>query len=401
MASFASPRFGIVIRVPQADQDGEVLAQNSRRLLFPLREWTDQQAQPFIGAAVEFKCIAAPQNPARRVATIVRPAPLDWQSGTVTRVTSEPYGFLRLDNGVNVYFVWECVNADMLRENDRVRCAAVPGRDSRWFALAVEPEVCPAVPSSAIATDGTIGVCTQKGARMNKSVNDDAFFICELESGEAWLLAVADGVSYPANGWWASDKCMELLWQTVGSYEEDLRKRGAAGVELMRQWICEIRELFLGERLKAPMPYKDVTSTLSYACVFGHRILYAHCGDTRLYVADPVGGFKPQAVIANDLIERGKSRSKLGRGALINHIGSPDTNWDPIVGEATIPQDGVLLLCTDGVIAGEKATEKFLRLSQSLKDPGTLQDRVTAAVERVAILGETDDLTLIAFQPGA
>jgi serine/threonine protein phosphatase PrpC len=410
-----APRFGVVVYVQPERRFGRIHAQNGQSLTFLFNEWSGPTDVPEVPTAVQFQTAPHPRESARLVARRIRPVQIDWLTATVISV-GPTYGFLRLsDDGRSVYFDTQCAMPQDLRQGEAVRCMAVEGRDDETlFALAVDRA--DPLPESvttlvAVPTDRTavpmadtnrlqVGACTQRGTRPGKSVNDDSFLIYRLCDEKLWLLAVADGVSRPnPNGWWASDKCMELLWRTLPAYEARVLQPDRPELEILHDWINEIHEGFLRERRPgraALADYLGATSTLTFAVVTSREIFYAHCGDTRIYLSDPSRGQKLVPVIAQEQIDSQKRKAN----ELIGTIAALDRNWRPVVGRAVIPAGGLVLLCSDGVIGGDLSLEKFNCLPKFLGDPGELQERVSAAVAGVAALGETDDLTLIALQPG-
>lgn len=262
-----------------------------------------------------------------------------------------------------------------------------------------------AAPGPNLAPMPAIGAFTRKGTRAGKSVNEDAFLVAPIAEGQLWLLAIADGVTNSEQSWWASNKCMELLWRSRSQYERELldvleaapsRTAEKKQKEIMKQWLQEIHKDFVQSRRKAPTEFQKATSTLTYAVVCDRQFFWAHCGDTRLYKLPPSGSLSK--VIADRFLSRDKDRK------LANHIGASSRDWEPIVGQDAIPANGLLILCSDGLISGNEKLQKTellktLRYTQGNLQKGNLQKRVVEITERVADGGETDDLTSIAFQP--
>jgi serine/threonine protein phosphatase PrpC len=246
-----------------------------------------------------------------------------------------------------------------------------------------------------------IGVSTRKGTSAGKSVNEDAFFIAPIAGDKMWLLAIADGVTGYPHGWWASNKCAELIWRTLPNYEEKLLSPNSSesGEKIMQQWLNEIHEIFCTERRDEPKEkYKEATSTLTFAVVRESNFFWAHCGDSRLYALSPYGELSPAFPLDDQ-----KSKSGEERTSLSNHIGAPPEDWKGISGSDTIPPDGLLILCSDGVISGNEGFQK-INILKTIRDwTENLQKGVEEITKKLADLGETggetDDLTLIAFQP--
>jgi serine/threonine protein phosphatase PrpC len=242
------------------------------------------------------------------------------------------------------------------------------------------------------------GAVSQRGSRTAKSVNDDAFLISELPGG-LWLLAVADGVSKPSHGWWASDKCTELLWRSADGFSRKLEAADSRDreLELMNEWIRSIHEDFIAERRRQSLTdYQSATTTLTFAIVRGRHLLYANSGDTPLYVFQKQrGGLKKVIDVW------ASSRSKLrGQVHLTQHMAASTKNWRPMVGTTELQRGDLVVVCSDGVASGDRWTEKHSLLNRGLGDEHRdLQTRVAGVLTQIAELGEADDLTLLAFQP--
>lgn len=244
-----------------------------------------------------------------------------------------------------------------------------------------------------------IGVSTRKGTSPSKSVNEDAFLIAPMAGGQMWLLAIADGVTNSSNSWWASNKCVELIWRTLPNYEHQFLDpdTSESKKKIMEQWLNDIHNSFLKERQKDLADFKGATSTLTFAVAGEGKFFWGHCGDSRLYKLSPSGKLLSAFSVGDQ-----KSKSKESRGVLLNHIAAPPKEWKTkfIVGGDSIPADGMLVLCSDGVISGNEDLQKTNLILTLREFKDNLQKRVDEITEQIADLGETDDLTLIAFKPG-
>jgi serine/threonine protein phosphatase PrpC len=239
---------------------------------------------------------------------------------------------------------------------------------------------------------------SQRGHRVSKSVNDDAFLVSDLPGG-LWLLAVADGVSKPSHGWWASDKCTELLWRSARDFAPILLEAADRDQDqnAMGDWIRSVRDDFLAERRRQSLvDYQSATTTLTFAVVRGRRVLFANCGDTPLYF------FKKKLGSLKKVIDVwARSRGKVhGQTHLTQHMAASKKDWHPMVGSAELDSGDLVVLCSDGVASGDRSNEKHQLLNAGLGDQRRdLQQRVTSVVSQIAELGEADDLTLLAFRP--
>jgi serine/threonine protein phosphatase PrpC len=385
---------GVIIRIDPGKRFGLLCTTESRLLPFRFAEYQGQAGSIVPPLPALFDAAPHPHQAGRTVAVRVRSLPLRGMVPTPGVISGlfARYGFLDLLDGRQGFFSLDCVTVESPQVGASVRGVLVPGRDNRLFALTLEL----ADPATAVppVPRGRIGAASFKGRRGTKSVNDDAFLIHPLAGGKMWLLAVADGVSNPANGWWASDKCMELLWRSLPTYEPQLLGLPEQRQDTMQRWMEDVREKFLHERSNALREFQSASSTLTFAVVHDGQVLYANSGDTPLYRFDRADN-RLHALIRNVL-----SRSRGDGAGLVQHIGAPAREWRARFGEEPLPEGSVVVLCSDGVAPGGNELPKQPRIEKGLADPRRpLQECVTEILTQIAELGETDDLTLIAFRP--
>jgi hypothetical protein len=275
--------YGIIIQVNEERRFGLIRPAEGRSSALPFlfTEFlgAEEELQPPL--AVTFTEAPHPRDRARKVAREVRPATgVPSVAGEITWL--EPsYGFVRLADGRDAYFPRFCTAEEDLQRGQRVECAVIPGKGGRMCALALRRATAASRPAPS-APVVACGAASQRGSRATKSVNDDAFLVNEVQGG-LWLLAVADGVSKPSHGWWASDKCTELLWCSARVFAPRLDEAAERDQELkvMGEWIRSVHEEFIAERRRQFLAdYQSATTTLTCAVVRGRHVLYANSGDT-------------------------------------------------------------------------------------------------------------------------
>ncbi|MBI4028443.1 MAG: protein phosphatase 2C domain-containing protein [Verrucomicrobia bacterium] len=412
--------YGVVSNMNELRRYGQVIAADGR--IFPFL-YDDCEGSPdeIKWQPIQFDVVPHPWQPDRQVAKRVRPAgALPEHTGRVALLRGT-YGFISIKNAERVFFFRQL--APRLKEGDAVTCTAVPGKAHHLFALTVartEEGVGTPLGGTPRAGDAqhkgqatpvrtgkltlpmspTVAAATRFGNRHGKDVNEDAFLVLPILGGEAWLLVVADGISRPENGWWASDKCMELIWRSLPDVEQQLLQKKGGEQQAVSEWLDRLHRDFLRER-RSQMndEFKQSSSTLTMAIVRGHDVFWAHCGDSRLYVLDPEESRLKGAFSENLNTQRSSNRYS-GRG-LSSHIAANGTDWNPLSDHLTIPEDGLLLLCSDGVVSrdSELKIAKSTVLKGLLTPAGSLQSAVSEALDRIRAAGETDDLTLVAFKP--
>jgi len=395
--------YGTVVRLEEARRFGYIRPADSHSYALPFlfSEFAGSEEDLQVPLAVTFREAVHPRDVARKVACEVRLATdVPTIAGEISGVWPS-YGFVRLADDRDAYFPRYCTSERDLQWGQRVECAVIPGKDDRMFALTLRRAAAPAPGPKRAATSPrvvTCGAASQRGKRASKSVNDDSFLVSELAGG-MWLLAVADGVSKPSHGWWASDKCTELLWRSASEFAPRLLDASDRDQELtvMGDWIRLIHEDFLSERRRQTLPdYQSATTTLTYVVIRARRVLYANSGDSPLYVFQKKRGSLKKVI---DVWAR--SRGKVhGQTHLTQHMAASKKEWHPQSGTADLEPGDLLVLCSDGVASGDRSNEKHQLLNRSLADNRRdLQQRVTDVLAQIAEMGEADDLTLLAFKP--
>ncbi|MEI6807631.1 MAG: protein phosphatase 2C domain-containing protein [bacterium] len=410
--------FGVVSNLNDDRRYGRIIVADGTNVPFLYDDYEDKDVPPTIWQAVGFEVVPHRWDSTRQVAKKVRPTVgLPTQVGQVSLVRGS-HGFVSITNGDGVFFLTQI--APGLKPGDTVICTAVPGRDNHLFALtvakteAVAGMECPAfsqakelqprcrrIAARSPPSGSLIAAATKGGNRHGKDVNEDAFLVQPLIGGDAWLLIIADGISRTENAWWASDKCIELIWRSLPDIEQQLIQNRGNEQKIVSAWLDQIHRDFLHERNSQPTDFQQSSSTLTMALVRGRDVFSAHCGDSRLYVLNSkAGGAELKGVFSADLeTQRGVTRSH--RVGLRSHIAAKGADWNPLSDQRVIPENGLLLLCSDGVIARDHDLKgaKSKELTNLLSVHGDIQHAVTAALDRIQAAGENDDLTLIVFRP--
>lgn len=413
--------YGVIDNINITKRYGRVYSADGSFFTFLLDEYRENGvACPKVGQAVKFDIEPHPWEAGRQVAVNVHDVcDLQQQMAKVT-LLREGYGFLRLDSGEGVFFLTKM--APNLLVGDTVNCTVVPGRDKHLFALTVAEARQPVGASPRLAKAGTlpwpreqtasrqkaarppstgptVAAATKIGTRHGKDVNDDAFLVYPMLGGEAWLLAIADGISRPENGWWASDKCMELVWRSLPYVEERIVEEKGKEQQTVSEWLDRINRDFLRERSSQPPDFQQSSSTLTLAVVREHNVYWAHCGDTRLFLLDPKQILLKGAFSKELDTQRGQTRYR--RSGLSSHIAAKGNDWNPLSSHLPIPKGGILLLCSDGVVTRdfEYRRAKSNELKKLMNAGKDMQSLVEGVLARIQALGETDDLTLVAFRP--
>lgn len=206
------------------------------------------------------------------------------------------------------------------------------------------------------------------------------------------LCMVADGMGGHAAGEVASR-------MTVDTVREALA--GAAEVEdaQLREALAAANARVLS-KARSHEAYAGMGSTASAVCVTGARCVWAHVGDSRIYLLR--GGVLSQVTrdhsLVWDMVEQGAiskeeaalhpKRNMLTRAIGVGAAVEIDT------GAFDLQREDQLLLCTDG-LTSLVAEAEILRVLTSEDDPAR---RVDALVARALQAGGTDNVTVVLAQ---
>ena len=393
--------FGFVYDLPEGGKQGRVYTRDNTERRFRV----DEHAALQVGDTVTFV-----SEEGRGLVTGVKRYAAEEIGGRIIHTVEDRldptkiYGFIvRLDGGGQAWLSGRLRNAQELKDKARVSCLCCDGTRSfadRRFVMWFRPlgreskdafSTAEAREEAVVNPGADVGGYSQKGTRVRKSKNDDAFLVREMVGGAAFLIAVADGVSQPSKGWRAADIAICAVWETLPRAEQ------AIGTDLtvneyealMQEWIDDIHIRF---RSRISDFVDQGTSTLTMALVTRSHIHWASCGDCRIYVRKSRG--RPKAVIEQSKIDT----QRQGTNRLTSHINSTDATWAPEHGSVALAPGDIVFVCSDGMVGGGNSLAKMNMLDGIEWREGSLQDRVESCVRQVAALGEEDDFTLIAFR---
>jgi PPM family protein phosphatase len=217
------------------------------------------------------------------------------------------------------------------------------------------------------------------------------------------LFIIADGMGGHFDGHLAS----QLVSRTVA--EHVLRTlylpllRGDAGIA--RRPIQEVMQEAVelaNKALYLPDPDKQMGTTLTAALIIGSRVFFVHVGDSRAYLlhGDAFTQLTTDHTIVQALQDAGQLTAEEAavhpnRSLLYRALVGEDLEQIDAFSRA-LPEDGMLLLCSDGLwglVAGAE-------IQEVLQDEQTLQAKVDTLIEKALAAGGTDNITavLVSFE---
>lgn len=217
------------------------------------------------------------------------------------------------------------------------------------------------------------------------------------------LFIIADGMGGHFDGHLAS----QLVSRTVA--EHVLRTlylpllRGDAGIARrpVQEVMQEAVEL-ANKALYLPDPEKQMGTTLTAALIIGSRVFFVHVGDSRAYLLQ--GDAFTQLTTDHTIVQALQDAGQLTAEEAAVH---PNRSllYRALVGEdleqidafsRSLPEDGMLLLCSDGLWGLVAEAE----ITQVLQGEHTLQQKVDVLIEKALAAGGTDNISavLVTFQ---
>ena len=198
-------------------------------------------------------------------------------------------------------------------------------------------------------------------ARMRKVVDitssnlDLDRLAARMHGGDAWLLAVADGVGGRAGGAEASSSAVETTLEYLGSATGCYHR---FDVDEEARFIEKMEEAVLAAHERLRTAHGDSqwspATTLTMAMVVAPRAYLVHVGDTRAYYlrGDRLLQLTRDQTFGQYLIDSGAvsdeqvADSPMGR-TLASAVGSSEVH--PVLGLIDLEAGDTLLLCSDGL----------------------------------------------------
>lgn len=230
--------------------------------------------------------------------------------------------------------------------------------------------------------------------------NEDAFVATRIDGTPMVLLAAIDGVG----GYEGGEVAAAIMARTLRAYVED--HRGEKPLDVMKRAFVEANNAICAEKAAKPDLARMACVASAVLVDLERRMAYvAHVGDTRIYLWGPDGLRK----ITHDhsLVGYMEDNGDITEFQAMNH---PDRNViDRCLGEAAretgqdgfvesgiypIPEEGKLLLCSDGLtdlVTSRKIAEV---LSSALSASGKVDALVDAANDE----GGKDNVTVVLLE---
>ncbi len=240
-------------------------------------------------------------------------------------------------------------------------------------------------------------------ARMRKVVDvtstnlDIDRLTARMHGGDAWLMAVADGVGGRAGGAEASSSAvettLEYIGRATGCYHRFDVEEEARFIEKMEEAVMTAHETLL--KANGDSQWSPAT-TLTMVMLVAPRAYIVHVGDTRAYYlrGERLLQLTRDQTFGQYLLDTGAvsdehvMESPMGR-TLASAVGSSEVH--PTVGLIDLEAGDTLLLCSDGLTkhVPNDEVKRLLRASTSAR--GACEALFAAALA----VGRTDNVSVV------
>lgn len=244
-------------------------------------------------------------------------------------------------------------------------------------------------------------VAAQTDRGLVRPNNEDNFFT-DINQG---LLAVADGMGGHASGEIASKIAIDVLrnyFQQAGEGKLSLKGPGydETYADRTNQLYCAIQlaNEAIYEAAQGNPSLRGMGTTLAAISIQGKKLSIAHVGDSRVYLirAGSIEQLTDDHTLVyeqfkRELISKEEAESSTIRHVLTRALGiAPSVDVD--LGEMTLANGDVLILCSDG-LSEMISDQEILVTATSLHDPSTTCRRL---IDRANESGGKDNITVIA-----
>lgn len=224
--------------------------------------------------------------------------------------------------------------------------------------------------------------------------NEDAFLVAP----ETGLFAVADGVGGNFSGEVAANTALAAIRDFIARSTGDLPlERQVKDKALLASAVKEAngKVYALG---KSDQKYKDMACTVAACLLNGDELLYAHLGDSRIYlVRDCLAEqLTSDHSWVNEQMAQGsltaeEAKTHKMRGAVTRAVGAEE-GAEPDLGSLRLKPGDYLLLCSDGLADAVQRAE----IGDTVARLGPKIRKISEALTDLAVAqGSTDDVTVL------
>lgn len=222
-----------------------------------------------------------------------------------------------------------------------------------------------------------------------RGMNQDRYV--NYTSNRFSLHVVADGMGGHQGGEIAAQICVDTIRDFIVSHkeEEDFPKllEGAIA-EANEKIYCYSRE---------HNACHDMGTTVVVCILKEHMLYYAHVGDSRIYLFTPQDGLRQitedhsyvAELVKQGVLTKEEARYAEGKNRILRAVGI-DIDVDADFGQTNLPEDGIVLLASDGLT--NMVTDE--EIASVLEGSGSLREKTDALIEKANENGGYDNITV-------
>lgn len=222
--------------------------------------------------------------------------------------------------------------------------------------------------------------------------NQDRFLVRQLPDGSV-LLAVADGLGGAAAGDVAAQTVVDALTRLEPS---------DGPPEWLLALAVKTAENDIQKKILSDPKLAGMGSTATIVWVQNNFAVYAHIGDSRLYLwrNSVLSRITTDHTFLQDFLDDGsltpeQARTHPFRNILDKCVGCDGS--EPDTGSITLHEDDVLLLCTDGLFKELREAD----ISVALASGATPQETATTLLNQALAAGGRDNITVVVMRLAA
>ncbi|EHJ45923.1 protein serine/threonine phosphatase (plasmid) [Solidesulfovibrio carbinoliphilus subsp. oakridgensis] len=219
--------------------------------------------------------------------------------------------------------------------------------------------------------------------------NQDRFLVKEFPDG-SMLLAVADGLGGQAGG----DVAAQAVVDALARLEPD-----GGSSECLLALAVETAEHVIREKTLIDPRLEGMGSTATVAWVQDGFAVYAHLGDSRLYLwrKDILSQITTDHTFLQDFLDDGsitpeQAKTHPFRNILEKCVGCAGS--EPDTGSIVLHEGDTLILCTDGLFKELQEAD----IATVMASNGTTQQMATTLLNQALAAGGRDNTTVIVMQ---
>ena len=226
-----------------------------------------------------------------------------------------------------------------------------------------------------------------------RSSNQDAY-ICGRLSDTALFAIVCDGMGGANGGNVASSIAIKVISERIVEvYREGMNDNS---LHNMLESAVAAANIEIYDAASADLELRGMGTTVVAVLVCGDRAFIAHVGDSRAYIitGDAIEQVTKDHSIVQAMVEKGQLTQSQAKNHPRKHfitraLGVEDT-VDCDYTEIKLPEEGYLLICTDGLTNMVEADDIYAAVANSPKEQ--IVDKLIAAAN---MAGGSDNITAV------